>query len=84
MKRSKYVVFAFLAGVAFFSLSCAEGYENLLVNGGFETTVTTTARAAGAPDAVGAVVAALWRACDRALPDSDFTRVYEYLRERSE
>jgi hypothetical protein len=26
------------------------------------------------------VVAALWQACDRALPDSDFTRVYEYLR----
>ncbi len=39
------------------------------------------ARAAGAPDAVGSVVAALWQACDRALPDSDFTRVYEYLRE---
>lgn len=39
------------------------------------------ARAAGAPDAVGSVVAALWQACDRALPGSDFTRVYEYLRE---
>ncbi len=39
------------------------------------------ARAAGTPDAVGSVVARLWRACDRALPDSDFTRVYEYLRE---
>jgi 3-hydroxyisobutyrate dehydrogenase-like beta-hydroxyacid dehydrogenase len=39
------------------------------------------ARAAGAPDAVGSVVAALWQDCDRALPDSDFTRVYEYLRE---
>jgi 3-hydroxyisobutyrate dehydrogenase-like beta-hydroxyacid dehydrogenase len=38
------------------------------------------ARAAGAPDAVGSVVAALWRDCDRALPDSDFTRVYEFLR----
>ncbi len=38
-------------------------------------------RAAGAPDAVGSVVAALWQACDRALPDSDFTRVFEYLRE---
>ncbi len=39
------------------------------------------ARAAGAPDAVGSVVAALWQACDRALPDSDFTRVFEFLRE---
>jgi 3-hydroxyisobutyrate dehydrogenase-like beta-hydroxyacid dehydrogenase len=41
------------------------------------------ARAAGAPDAVGSVVAELWRDCDRALPESDFTRVYEYLRDRA-
>ncbi len=39
------------------------------------------ARAAGTPDAVGSVVAALWQACDRALPDSDFTRVFEFLGE---
>jgi 3-hydroxyisobutyrate dehydrogenase-like beta-hydroxyacid dehydrogenase len=39
------------------------------------------ARAAGAPHDLGEVVAALWQACDHALPDSDFTRVYEYLRE---
>ena len=38
-------------------------------------------RAAGALDAVGSVVARLWLGCDRALPDSDFTRVYEYLRD---
>ncbi len=39
------------------------------------------ARAAGAPHGLGEVVAALWQGCDRALPDSDFTRVFEYLRE---
>ncbi len=39
------------------------------------------ARAAGAPHDLGEVVAGLWQACDRALPGSDFTRVFEYLRE---
>ncbi len=38
------------------------------------------ARAAGTPDAVGAAVAGLWQDCDKALPDSDFTRIYQYLR----
>ena len=41
------------------------------------------AQAAGTPDAVGRVVAELWRACDAALPDSDFTRVFEFIRDRS-
>ncbi len=45
------------------------------------TLYLDNARAAGAPHDLGAVVAALWQACDRALPDSDFTRVFEYLRE---
>lgn len=45
------------------------------------TLYLDNARAAGAPHDLGEVVAALWQACDRALPDSDFTRVYEYLRE---
>jgi 3-hydroxyisobutyrate dehydrogenase-like beta-hydroxyacid dehydrogenase len=44
------------------------------------TLYLDNARAAGAPHDLGAVVAALWQACDRALPDSDFTRVFEYLR----
>ena len=56
---------------------------------GFKTTLLAkdlrlyldNARAAGAPHDLGSVVAALWQACDRALPDSDFTRVFEYLRE---
>ena len=45
------------------------------------TLYLDNARAAGAPHALGEVVATLWQACDRALPDSDFTRVFEYLRE---
>ena len=55
---------------------------------GFKTALLTkdvtlyrdNARAAGAPHELGEVVAALWQACDRALPDSDFTRIYEFLR----
>jgi len=39
------------------------------------------AKAAGVPHDLGEVVATLWRACDRELPDSDFTRIYEFLRE---
>ena len=45
------------------------------------TLYRDNARAAGAPHDLGEVVAALWQACDHALPGSDFTRVYEYLRE---
>ena len=45
------------------------------------TLYLDNARAAGAPHGLGEAVAALWQACDRALPDSDFTRVFEYLRE---
>ncbi len=45
------------------------------------TLYRDNARAAGAPHDLGEVVAALWQACDRVLPDSDFTRIYEYLRE---
>ncbi len=39
------------------------------------------ARAAGAPNSVGSAVARLWQDCDRALPDSDFTRIYQYLQD---
>jgi len=55
---------------------------------GFKTTLLAkdlrlyleNARAAGTPDAVGSAVAGLWQDCDKALPDSDFTRIYQYLR----
>ena len=40
-------------------------------------------RAAGVPDVLGSAVAELWKRCDEALPDSDFTRVYEFIRARS-
>ena len=68
-------------------------FPNRVLTGSFDAGFKTTllakdlrlyldnARAAGAPHDLGSVVAALWQACDRALPDSDFTRVFEYLRE---
>ncbi len=34
---------------------------------------------AGKPGAIGAIVEALWRAADAALPGSDHTRIYEFL-----
>ena len=37
-------------------------------------------RAAGAPAAVGGAVAALWRDADTAMPGSDFTRIYDFVR----
>lgn len=40
------------------------------------------ARAAGAPDVLGAGLADLWEGCDRSLRDSDFTRIYEFIRDR--
>ena len=39
------------------------------------------ARAAGSPDGLGSLVAEFWAACDKALPDSDFTRFYEFIRD---
>ncbi len=55
---------------------------------GFHTALMTkdavlyleNARAAGVPDAVGALVAEIWQRCNEALPDSDFTRVYDFIR----
>ena len=40
------------------------------------------ARAAGTPDVLGSVLANLWQGCDRSLEDSDFTRIYEFIRDR--
>ncbi len=45
------------------------------------TLYLDNARAAGAPNAVGSAVARLWQNCDRALPDSDFSQIYQYLRD---
>lgn len=54
---------------------------------GFKTKLLTkdvglfleNAKAAGTPTAVAETIAGLWRRCDEALPDSDFTRIYEFL-----
>ena len=57
---------------------------------GFKTKLLTkdvglfldNAKAAGTPTAVAETVVDLWRRCDAALPDSDFTRIYEFLTEK--
>ncbi len=67
-------------------------FPQRIVTGSFDAGFTTAllakdvalyldnAQAAGAPHDLGEVVAALWRACDKALPGSDFTRIYDFLR----
>ncbi|MDA1090758.1 MAG: NAD(P)-dependent oxidoreductase [Proteobacteria bacterium] len=54
---------------------------------GFKTKLLTkdvglfldNAKAAGTPTEIAETVVGLWRRCDAALPDSDFTRIYEFL-----
>lgn len=56
---------------------------------GFKTALQTkdvslfleNARAAGTPHRVGSLIAELWRACDQSQPDSDFTRIYDFIRD---
>ena len=58
---------------------------------GFKTKLLTkdvglfldNAKAAGTPTAVAETVVDLWRRCDAALPDSDFTRIYEFLTKKN-
>jgi len=69
----------------------ADKFPNRVLSGtydaGFKTALLTkdvrlfaeSAKAAGTPVAVGETVAGIWRRCDEAMPDSDFTRVYEFL-----
>ncbi len=57
---------------------------------GFKTKLLTkdvnlflrNAKAAGTPITIASTLAAIWNGADAALPDSDFTRIYEYIRER--
>jgi 3-hydroxyisobutyrate dehydrogenase-like beta-hydroxyacid dehydrogenase len=57
---------------------------------GFKTALLTkdirlyldNVRTAGMPDTVGETIAAIWEGGDSAMPDSDFTRIYEYIRDR--
>jgi len=39
-------------------------------------------QAAGTPSDVGAMISKIWSECDAALPGSDFTRVFEFIRDR--
>ena len=72
----------------------SDKFPNRIVTGtydaGFKTRLLAkdvrlfleNARAAGTPSDVAQTIAELWRRCDEALPDSDFTRIYEFLRDR--
>jgi len=59
---------------------------------GFKTSLLTkdirlyldNVRAAGTPDTVGETITAVWEGGDNAMPDSDFTRIYEYIRDRDQ
>ena len=57
---------------------------------GFKTKLLTkdvnlflkNAKAAGTPLTLAATLAAIWNGCDATLPDSDFTRIYEFVRDK--
>lgn len=57
---------------------------------GFKTKLLTkdvnlfvrNAKAAGTPLTLATTLAAIWNGADAALPDSDFTKVYEYIRDK--
>lgn len=40
------------------------------------------AKAAGTPLTIASVVAAIWNGCDASKPDSDISRIYDYIREK--
>ena len=42
------------------------------------------AQAANTPTAISSIVGQLWQQCDQALPGSDFSEIYNYLRKQSE
>lgn len=56
---------------------------------GFKTKLLTkdvnlflrNAKAAGTPVTIASTLAAIWNGCDASLPDSDFTRIYEFIRD---
>lgn len=57
---------------------------------GFKTKLLTkdvnlfmkNAKAAGTPVTLASTVAAIWNGADATLPDSDFTRIFEYIRDK--
>lgn len=71
-----------------------EKFPNRILTGtfdcGFATKLQTkdvnlflaNAKAAGTPLTVAATVAAIWNGCDAAKPESDISRIYDYIREK--
>ncbi len=69
----------------------SDKFPNRILTGtydaGFKTTLLTkdvqlfldNAKIAGTPIAVAEAVVDMWRQCNEAFPDSDFTRIYEFL-----
>lgn len=69
----------------------SDKFPNRILTGtydaGFKTKLLTkdvglfldNAKAAGTPVEIAEAIAGLWRRCNEALPDSDFTRIYEFL-----
>ena len=59
---------------------------------GFKTTLLAkdlrlfleNAKKAGTPNIIGQMVSELWDQCDRALPGSDITRMYEFMRNKTQ
>ena len=69
----------------------SDKFPNRILTGsydaGFKTKLLTkdvglfldNAKAAGTPTEIAEAITHLWRRCDQALPDSDFTRIFEFL-----
>ena len=39
---------------------------------------------ANTPDGIGSLISEIWNQCEETLPSSDFTRIYEFIRDRSQ
>lgn len=39
-------------------------------------------KAAKTPDTIGSLISGIWNDCDKTLPQSDFTRIFEYIRDK--
>lgn len=74
------------------NMATADKFLNRILPGsydaGFDTALMTkdvllylqNVRAAATADTVGSVVGDVWQRCDAALPGSDFTRIYDFVR----
>ncbi len=71
----------------------ADKFPNRIATGTFDAGFKTkllakdvnlflrNAKAAGTPVTIASTLAAIWNGCDASLPDSDFTRIYEFIRD---